>query len=230
VLGNTKHLKKNLGQPGFSIVELLVVTAISGLLIASAITVMMFFYGDVLRSNIQSRLAVESQNILRAFVEELRVSSGIKDSNSISDPNSPVGGWLTSNENLILIISTPVLDSNNDFVIDPLTGSPYQNEIIYFADGNRLYRRYLGNPSADGNIIKTTCPIAMATSSCPADAIMSENFNTMNFIFYDRDDIQTLVLADAKSIKLHVKMLRRSFGKDIEFENNIRITLRNTVL
>ena len=231
MLGNIKINNTNkANQNGFTITELLIVTTISGLLIASALTVMMFFYGDVLRSNIQSRLAVESQNILITFVEELRVSSSIKANNEINDPNAPVGGWTTSNENLILIISTPVLDSNNEFVIDPATGSPYQNEIVYFAEGDNLYKRYLSNTSAAGNTVKTSCPAALSSETCPADITMSDNFYTMNFIFYDRDDIQTLILADAKSIKLHIEMKRKSYGKDITFNNDIRITLRNTVL
>lgn len=226
---NTKKLLK-LNDRGVTIAELLVVTAIAGLLVASSVTIMLFFYGDVLRGNIQSQLAVESQNILRSVVEELRVSSGVRSTNSNADANGPSGGWTTSNDDLILIISTPVLDSSNEFVINPITGSPYQNEIVYFADGKTLYKRYLANASAAGNTVKTSCPASAASPSCPPDVVMSSNFETMNFEFYDQDDNHTTNLSDARSIELTIEMSRKSFGKDIEFDNKIRITLRNTTI
>lgn len=222
------HLRGN--NRGVTIIELIVVTAIAGLLIISTTTVMLFFYGDVLRGNLQSQLAVESQNVLRTIVEELRVSSGIRSSNTINDANAPGGLWTTSNTNLILIISTPVLNGSRQFVIDSATGSPYQNEIVYFANNGTLYKRYLANTSATGNTFKTSCPMALSSSSCPADVIMSKNFSTMNFVFYDQDDVQTSNIADARSIKLQIIMNRKTYGKDIKFDNSIRVTLRNTVL
>lgn len=233
MLDNIKRLKlTKLRQSGVSIVELLVVTAVAGLLVTTAMTVMLFFYGDTLRANMQSQLAVESQNLLRNVVEELRVSSGIRENNQITDDNQP-GGWTTDNDSHILIISTPVLDSNNEFVIDQNgTGGPFQNEIVYFVEGQTLYKRYLANdhPDITDNSMRTSCPEGTVTSSCPPDVTMSENFEDMNFVFYDRDDNPTTVHADAKSIELGIEMNRRSFGKDIEFDNDIRITLRNTVL
>lgn len=232
MLASIKKRVRGLRQDrrGITIVELLMVTAIAGLLVVSVMSVTFVFYGDIIRGNQQARLAVESQNILRNIVEELRLSSGIRANNSIADSNAPGGGWTTSNENLILIISTPVLDASNDFVTDPVTGSPYQNEIVYFANGGILYKRILANPDATGNTLKTSCPAASASASCPADVKMSENFETMHFIFYDQDDAITTTLTAAKSIELTIEMLRRSFGQVIEFDNRIRITLRNTVL
>jgi type II secretory pathway pseudopilin PulG len=227
---STSSKYKNFLESGLTIVELVVVTAIAGLLIASTLTVMLFFYGDTLRANLQSQLAVESQGILRSVVEELRLSSGIKASNTNDDPNAPAGGWTTSNSDLILIISTPVLDSSNEFIFDPLTGSPYQNEIVYFAVDNILYKRFLANTDASGNTMKTSCPHSSASPSCPPDVELSQNFETMNFMFYDQDNNSTTVLANARSIEITIEMLRAAFGKDIEFDNNIRITLRNTVL
>lgn len=226
----SQALPTKLGQRGVTIVELLMVTAIAGLLVVSVLSVTLVFYGDIIRGNQQARLAVESQNILRNVVEELRVSSGIRANNAIADSNAPGGAWSTSNEDLILIISTPVLDSTNNFVVNPITGSPYQNEIVYFADNGTLYKRHLANTSATGNTVKTSCPAVSASASCPADVVMSQNFETMHFVFYDQDDVITTTLADAKSIELTVEMLRRSFGQIIEFDNRIRITLRNTVL
>lgn len=220
--------QKPLNQAGTTILELLVVTAVAGLLVVSSVTVMLFFYGDVLRGNLQSRLAVESQNVLRAVVEDLRISSSIRANNSIADANAPGGSWTTSNSNLILIISTPAVDSSNGFIIDSLSGYPYQNEIVYFASGDTLFKRVLANPSASGNRFKTTCPAALASSACPGDVVMSDNFETMDFKFYNQDNNLTTDLTLARSIEMSIDMQRQSFGKEIVFNNNIRITLRNT--
>ncbi len=216
-------------EKGMTIAELIVVTAVASLLIVPTLGVMLFFYGDAIASNLQSRLAVESQNILRSMVEELRVSSGIRASNTIADSNAPGGAWNTSNASLILIIATPALDTANNFVIDPLSSKPYQNELVYYATGKTLYKRYLANPSATGNRFKTSCPAALATAACPADVVLTDNFKAMDFVFYDQDDAVTTTLTDARSIKLLVTLERRVAGRDITFDNNIRITLRNSL-
>jgi len=220
---------KKLCERGMTIAELLVVTAVSSLLIIPVSSVMIYFYSDSITNNLQSRLAVESQNILRSIVEELRIASGIRESNTITDPNAPPGGWTTANATLILIISTPALDTANNFIIDPLTSEPYQNELVYFAVDNKLYKRYLANPSASGNRFKTSCPEVAASASCPTDVVMTDHFENMNFVFYDQDNNTTTTLANARSIKLVIEMKRRSGGRDIEFDNNIRITLRNSL-
>lgn len=231
MLANIKRLfghKRPLDQVGVTIVELLVVIGISSILLVSFMTVSVYMYGDTVRTSLYSQLATESETVLRSVVEELRQSSSIRSSNANPDANAPGGAWTTSNSNLILIISTPALDSSNNFIIDTNTGYPYQNEIVYFASGNTLYKRFLANPSAAGNTRKTTCPQAASSSSCPPDIIMSTNFKTLSFIFYDQDDNVTASIPNARSIKLFIQMQRKTFGKTLQFDNNIRITIRNT--
>lgn len=216
-------------QQGTTVAELVIATAVIGLLIVPALMVMIYFYGGTLRNNTQARLAVESQNILRTIVEELRTSSGVRGNNTINDPNAPAGGWTTSNENLVLIISTPVLDNSNNFVINSLTGDPYQNEIVYFATDGKLYKRFLANASAPNNRFKTSCPANLATATCPEDVLLSSNFKDMSFVFYDQDDAETTTLTNARSILMTIQMERQMFGQIVDFENKIRITLRNSL-
>ena len=219
------HTKLN--QAGVTLVELIVVIGISSVLLLSFMTISVYLYGDTVRTSLYAQLATESQTVLRSVVEELRQSSAIETTNKNPDANAPGGGWTTSNSSLILIISTPALDSSNNFIIDPNTGYPYQNEIIYFSSGTQLYKRFVANPAATGNTRKTTCPQASSNSSCPPDILMSKNFKTLSFIFYDQDDAVTTTIPDARSIKLFVQMQRKTFGKTLTFDNNIRITIRN---
>ncbi len=219
---------KRLNQRGVTIIELLLVIGISSVLLLAFTTISVNLYGDTVRSSTYSQLATESQTILRSVVEELRQSSSIRTSNANSDTNAPGGVWNTSNSSLILIISTPALNSSNNFIINTSTGYPYQNEIVYFASGGRLYKRVLASASATGNAEKTSCPQALSSASCPADILMSNHFKTMDFIFYDQDDAVTTNIPDARSIRLFIQMERKSFGKTLQFDNNIRITIRNT--
>lgn len=218
---------KKLSQAGVTIVELLVVIGVASALLLAFVTVSVYMYGDTIRSSLYAQLAGESQTILRSVVEELRQSSSIHTTNENADANAPGGTWTTSNSNLILIISTPALDGSNNFIIDPDTGYPYENEVVYFTSSGRLYKRFLANTSATGNIRKTTCPQASASLTCPPDILMSSNFKDLNFVFYDQDDAVTTDITNARSIKLFIQMERRTYGKTLTFDNNIRITMRN---
>lgn len=218
---------RSLNQAGVTIVELLVVIGIASVLLLSFMTVSVYMYGDTIRGSLYAQLATESETVLRSVVEELRQSSAIRTTNANADANAPGGAWTTSNSSLILIISTPALDSSNNFIIDPSTGYPYQNEIVYFVSGQKLYKRYLANTSAPGNTRKTTCPEAVSSSSCPADVLMSSNFKTLSFVFYDQDDAVTTDITRARSIKLLLQMQRTTYGKTLTFDNTIRITMRN---
>lgn len=216
-------------QRGMTIMELLVVIGVISLLIVPTTYFIIYFYGGVLKNSVRASLAVESSSLLRSVVEELRVSSGVRDANTIADANAPAGGWTTSNASLVLIVATPVLDNDNEYVMDDSTGDPYNNEIVYFVSGNTLYKRYLADTNATGNRYKTSCPSGLASPSCPPDVVLSDHFEDMSFIFYDQDDAETTTLANARSIKLLLDMQRQAFGETVSFQNDIRITMRNSL-
>lgn len=216
-------------RSGMTIVELIIALTVVGMLLIPSLTIMLSFYIGTIKNNVQAQLAVESQNVLRSVVEELRVSSGVRDSNAVFDTNAPGSGWTTSEASLVLIVATPVIDNSNEYVISSVTGEPYQNEIVYFASDGVLYKRYLADTTAPGNRFKTSCPAAFASASCPADVVLSDHFKDMAFVFYDQDNTLTTTLAEARSIQLTVQMEQRTLGQTIAFENNIRITLRNTL-
>lgn len=220
MLDNTK-------QHGYTLVELMITLIVTGLMVSSLLVITFSFFGNTLRNNNEARLAVESQNILRSIVEELRVSSGVKSTNSNPDPNSPPGGWTTSNTALVLIIATPALNNNNDFVVNSTTGDRYENEIVYYAQNGKLYKRYLvpSGSTADGNRFQTSCPTL--TSSCPQDVVLSTHFKSLNFTFYDQDNAVTTTLSSARSATLNISMEEKAYGNTITYNNSIRMTLRN---
>lgn len=223
-------MSDNTRQSGYTLVELMITLIVTGIMVGALLVVTFSFFGNTIRNNNEARLAVESQNILRSIVEELRVSSGIRDTNANPDPNTPPGGWTTSNAALVLILATPALDGNNDFVHSPVTGQAYLNEIVYYAQGSRLYKRYLipSGSDADGNRFRTSCPTL--SSTCAQDVLLSEHFKSLDFTFYDQNNSITTTLTDARSIILNISMEEKAYGNNVTYNNAIRMTLRNNQL
>lgn len=227
MLGNIKNMLRS--ARGFTVTELTIVIVVLGVLMVPLSVLTLDYFGSIMARSTEAQLATESQTLLRTVVEELRTASSVKVGNTISDPNEPPSGWSTSNDNLILIISTPALNSARAFIYDPLTGMPYQNELIYFVEGQHLYRRTLANTEAVGNTASQTCPSATATTTCPADKVLTEHFVAMNFILYDQDDIITTNISLARSLVVNISMEKPTFGSPVRFDNTMRMTMRNTL-
>lgn len=221
--GNTK-------QAGYTITELIIVVTIGAAVAIALVGASINLYFSMMRRNAEAELVLESQGLLRRVVEDIRTSAGIRSNNTIGDTNGPVGGWVTSNANVILVISSPSLDQNEQIIYDPLTGAPYLDEFIYFTEDTTLHKRILANPSATGNRASTTCPESLATPSCPSDVTLTNYFTQMNFVFYDQDDAITTDSLLTRSILITVDMQRRVFGADLPITNSIRMTMRNNAI
>ena len=216
-----------LNNKGFTITELAIAAVVAGIVSVAVVGIVIVYYGGILRGDVESRMVVDSQIILRNIVDELRISSAVRTTNVIPDANEPTGGWSTSTDNAILIIATPARDGSGDFIIDDLTGDPYLNELVYYASDDVMYRRILANPSATGNSLETTCPAAIADASCRADSILSEEYDMLDFVFYDQDDAETADPNLARSVKMDINLARTLFGEEVRVDNSIRVTLRN---
>jgi hypothetical protein len=179
------------------------------------------------RSNASIEMTSSSQSLLRRTVDALRLGDGVRQTNSITDPNAPVGGWNTGNSSFVIVIQTPALDTDRNFIVNTTTGSPYMNELVYYKDGTSLLRRNLANPDASGNTLTTSCPAALATSTCPEDAVMAEDVDSITFTLYDLNNGLTSDPSLARSILINLKLQRNVFGDLISFDNSIRVTLRN---
>ncbi len=214
-------------QKGFTLVELLITISLFGIISVTFLGAITIYFANITRNNASIDMTVNSQNLLRSTVDELRYSAGVRQTNTISDPNGPGGGWNTSNSAFVIIIAKPAEDSSRNYIINPLTGVPYINELVYFKQGATLYRRTLANSSAPDNSSRTTCPATSASASCPADSKLIEYLDDMVFTLYDQDDAPTTNTALARSVKIDLFMKRDTFGDPLLLQNNIRVTLRN---
>lgn len=216
--------KKSLG---FTIPELVVIIAVTGILGTAFFGGISNFFALMSRANAATDLTTSSQNLLRSTVETLRVGGGVRQTNTITDANAPVGGWNTSNANFVIVIASPAQDASREYIIDPQTGSPYMNELVYFKDGEKLMRRTLAHPDATGNSQTTSCPEGLASPTCPADKVLAEYVQDMVFTLYDQDNNSTVDPLAAFSIKIDLAMERDVAGEPITLDNSIRVTLRN---
>ena len=212
---------------GFTTVELIVVVSVTSIMFLAFLGIFTNYFVIITKNNAQMDMTVNSQNLLRSTVDTLRVGGGVRQSNTIADANAPPGGWNTSNDDFVIVIASPALDSNRNYIINEDTGSPYMNELVYFKDGDRLTQRALAHPDAAGNSLQTSCPQAQASPTCPADKKLAEYVKTMVFTLYDQDNNSTNDPLAAQSVKIDLGMERTSFGSTFSLDNSIRVTLRN---
>jgi Tfp pilus assembly protein PilE len=214
-------------QRGFTVVELGIGISVGAILFIAFMSVITDYFILITRNNASIDMTTSSQNLLRSTVELLRVSNGVRQTNSINDPNAPSGGWNTSNSDFVIVISTPALDASHNYITDPDTGGPYMNELVYYKSGNSLMRRTLANPDATGDTSLTTCPPNLASTTCPSDVDLADFFQSMSFVLYDQDAATTTDPTKARSVGINLNMQRNMFGSLITLDNNIRVTLRN---
>lgn len=210
-----------------TVVELIVAITVGSVLFLGFMLVISNHFVLMTRNNAQIDMSANSQNLLRATVEALRIGDGVRQTNSIADTHAPSGGWNTSNSSFVIVIATPAFDSSRNYIIDPLTGGPYMNELVYYKSGTSLLERRLANSSASGNTMVTSCPAASATDFCPADKILADYVATMTFTLYDQDNNQTTDPALARLIQINLSLNRSVFGSTVSLDNSIRVTLRN---
>jgi prepilin-type N-terminal cleavage/methylation domain-containing protein len=215
---------------GFTIVELVVSITLIGMLSVSLIGVFGNYLVIISRNNRMVDMTVESQNLLRATVEELRYGAGVRQTNAIADPHGPSGGWNTSNSNFVIIIPVPAVNEAGNYIIDSTTGNPYNNELVYFRQNAILFKRTLAHPNAAGNSAKSTCPAAASSPTCPPDRELTQNVDDMGFILYDQDNALTTNTLLARSVKINLSLERDTFGEPLRLDNSIRVTLRNNFL
>lgn len=185
------------------------------------------FFVVITRNNELAEMTINAQNLLRTTVENIRFGNGVSQNNLISDPNAPSGGWNTSNSSFVIVLEVPAETVSHAYIINTSTGSPYMNELVYYKNGSTLMERKLANPSATSNNLETTCPLSLASSTCPADAELATYVNTMTFTLYDQDGTQTTTPSAARSIYITLNMQRNAPGEPLNLTTSTRVTLRN---
>ena len=87
-------------------------------------TVIVYYYGDILKSQATAELAIESQVVLRKMIEDTRLADAIRTTNQITDTYAPGGVWTTNNPSNVLIIATPAITAARAIIYDATTSYP----------------------------------------------------------------------------------------------------------
>lgn len=161
-------------------------------------------YSSFLEADLDTFVSrLNAQDVVR---ELIGTTSGLIGQNSIPDAHAlnpdPTAGnnyWLqlhavpgnttigTANTiTSLLYFRRYSINTSNAIVMN---GSlPYEDEYILYLNGStkQMLLRTLANPSAANNKIKTSCPPALATGSCPADRVIISDISSIDAIYYSR--------------------------------------------
>lgn len=210
---------------GYTVAELLIAISVSVVVVTVLSGMTTIVYRQLQISRTTAELSSESQQILRAVVEDIRLAGGLLSTNTINDQYSPQNGWVTNDPSNVLIIASPAINETSDVIYDENSGLPYKNELIYFSDGNKLKKRTLKNNGATGNVAISTCPDS--SSGCRLDREFSSNAKDISFTFYDENDQTTADATNSRSVSFSVTLEKKASGKIISITNTMRTTLRN---
>lgn len=218
-----------LAQKGFTLVELLVATAVTGILIV----VIMSFMSDSLvqidMGNKRADMLQDAHFALDAAVGDIRLSSHALENNRWPDeyaPGAPNDEYSWQSSASAIILSSAAVDSNRDVLFeDALHYTSYKNNRIYYVTDGVLYRRTLAAPIA-GNAASNTCPASNATSSCHADSVLARNVQSFAVRYYNADNIEVAPV-DARSVELTLTLHTEPYGRPLDATYTTRTVFRN---
>lgn len=231
-------------QAGFTLVELLVIAPI----LILTITFMMGFlfdqYGYLVQQGAQINLHTEAQNITFSMQDDVFLAQAFDSTKNtnLTDAYQPTGGWSHNTTPHTLIVSSAALTTSpRDAARQPVyidtegcspqdvleSNSVLYNNIIYFASGTNLYKRILTAPSTMATCGTSyqaqTCPAANATSTCPADRLLTDKLNSFTITYYDTDNNVTTTPGSAEQIKVDLQLKDRAFAEDIYSDSSITL-------
>lgn len=217
-------------QNGYTLLELLVSTAILGIL---ALLVSNFYVDrliDYARNDTLIILQTNTKQGLTSVERDTKAARSIESANQWPDANGPSGnqyGW-ASNSN-VLVLAVPAVNSSGDLIyVDSTHNALQTNDVIYYVDSTKktLYRRVLANP-VSGNVAVTTCPPSKATSSCPADGKVIEDVANLALVYYDTSNSVIAIPANGYSLDATLTQSRVKFARTYTNSLTSRASLRN---
>jgi prepilin-type N-terminal cleavage/methylation domain-containing protein len=217
-----------LDSKGVTLVELLVATAVISILI---VLTMDFFSKQLVDNtvkNARAELQLDTQLTLNVLNQDIKHSAGVDSQNRWSDDNAPgAPGDLYSwnSDSGVLILARPATTSVNDILFeDPFTYITFKNNFIYYIDSfSQLRRRILAAPIPD-NSQTTSCP--EETPSCPGDPVLAKNVSQFFVQYFDGNDTE-VPPANARSVKITLKLSTEKYNRTISGENFIKAVFRN---
>ncbi len=201
-----RRQEKRRSEGGFTLVETMITLVMTGIMATGIIVFMINGLRSYGKATSKAYLIAQAQSGVDRISGDILLAANADDNNRIEDANSPGAptnllSWQSDNDTLIL--ATAAEDtSRNILFADASNYISHKNNVIYYRDGTVLRKRVLAT-AVTGNRAITTCPAALATSSCPADRVVLEN--VASFVVTYRNHLNVSVLPeDARSVEVSV--------------------------
>jgi prepilin-type N-terminal cleavage/methylation domain-containing protein len=196
-----------MNQTGLTIVELLVVISVSSILMTVVTAFALQYWGNTTALSTAQGSLVSRLNASDFLANSINQASGLIRQNDLPDQHPGVVDTSNSAGTYWEVIHAvpgsitmgpsgtikPLLYYNRPSVNDAkniiLNGTQaYQDDVILYLDGttNQLLARTIANGNATSNRLRTTCPPAVATTSCPADTVVSDDVSSVNMRYFSR--------------------------------------------
>lgn len=219
-------MKHKLNNAGFTLVELAVATAVTGILILVIMGFTINSFAQISITEARGDLLREAQFSLDTLTEDARLSSNSYAETVILDPNAPGSSQKWQGDASTLILATAAQDTNRNILFaDPLQYSSHKNNRVYFVNNGTLYRRTLA-ANLPNNALQTTCPKAEISSTCPGDSMLAHNISEFSIKYFDSSG-EEVPAEQARSIQATLKLSIYKYDRDITAEYKTRTVFRN---
>lgn len=222
-------------QTGFTLVELLVMAPIMIVTIVLLMSYMFNQFGQLTQQGAQINLQVDAQAITFSMQDDIFFASNFaKTTNTgLSDSYQPSGGWQYNTTPQTLIISSLALTHSHRSAdrqpvyintegcdeTNLVNNAELYNNIIYFASGTNLYKRILTAPASvstcGASHQKQSCPKANASTTCPADRLLTDKLNGFTITYLDTNNTVVSDPEVAERVKIDIQLKDRAFAEDI---------------
>ena len=220
--------RKYLDQRGFTLLELMVATMVTSLLL---ILVMTFLVNTTVNHTVDTAradLLREAQLTLDNIGREIRLSANADEQNRWEDdnaPDAPTDLYSWSSDDDTLILATAAMDSSGNILFDdPLNYLSHKNNNIYFVSNGVLYKRTLADPVA-GNTAETSCPPS-AADSCTDDRALVDTVLNFTVRYFNNENVE-VPPTQARSIELSLSLQKERYGRTINADFSTRTVFRN---
>ncbi|MDB5185954.1 MAG: hypothetical protein JWL85_477 [Candidatus Saccharibacteria bacterium] len=234
-------------ERGFTLVEVLIMTPILMLTIIVMTSFLFSQYGQLTQQGALLNLQVESQNITFSMQDDIFFADSFATTinSNLIDDHAPTGGWNNATTPPTLIISTPALTANRrsenrqpvyintqgctpDVIQE---NSPLYNNVIYFAQGTRLYKRIVSAPitmsTCGSSYFKQSCPEPNSSSSCPPDRLVTDKLDSFNLTYYDANNAVVTDPNFATKVKVDLQLKDKAFAEDIHATSSLTLKKLN---
>ncbi len=194
-------------EAGFTLPEMITVLVVTG--VFSSLILFFAFsywrYGALLEADMDTFVTrLNAGDVLRELVSSstgMTIQNGLPDPNPlIPDPTDATGNyWIpihaipgsrpigsTGTYTPLSYFKRMSFNSANQPIMNGLY--PHEDEYILYLDGTakQLKLRSLANMAASGNKLLTSCPPAIASTTCPPDRVIAGDIESIDLRFFSR--------------------------------------------